>query len=291
MRQIGDRLIPVGVTSGRVHPLGQEESSSDSSENGGSRRRRRQHGHGFEQFFGMSGQDLEELMMMEAMRLSLLEHEEQQRKAAAEKKKLEETEAAAAASNAEAVSPAGPGPSTMAARSNLSTHDSSESSSGTSISPSSSEPSSMTHSIPLNRETSSQCINPTSTDTNAIISTGGSSWHLHRASPPLSSTSSTASAILTNENPPPNTSGPTKGEQPPAHDEPNRQFADLGISTKNDPAASGSSVSLGTPNDNPTYDFLPSSPDSPAGLEPLFHRSMDSRVLRKIGQPSEDLPS
>jgi len=36
---------------------------------------------------GLGGQDLEELMIMEAMRLSLLEHEEQQRREAEEKKK------------------------------------------------------------------------------------------------------------------------------------------------------------------------------------------------------------
>ncbi len=60
MRQVGDRMIPVGVTSGRVHPLGQEDSSTDSNEGGGSRRRRRVQGQGIEQFLGMSGQDLEE---------------------------------------------------------------------------------------------------------------------------------------------------------------------------------------------------------------------------------------
>jgi hypothetical protein len=93
---------------------------------------------------------------------------------------------------------------------------------------------------------------------------------------------------------PPNTSGSTKGEQQLVHVEPNRQLSDNGTSTKNDPAAvraAGSSVSLSAPDDNPTYDFLLSSPDSSAGREPLVHPSMDHRVLRKIGQPSEDLPS
>ncbi|EEB90273.1 hypothetical protein MPER_11538 [Moniliophthora perniciosa FA553] len=90
MRQVGDRLIPVGVTSGRVHALSPEEAAaSDSSEGSGSRRsRRRQQApeHPFGQYLGP---DLEELMVMEAMRLSLLEHEEQQRKEAEEKRKKE----------------------------------------------------------------------------------------------------------------------------------------------------------------------------------------------------------
>jgi hypothetical protein len=62
MRQVGDRLIPVGITSGRVHALSSEEAGGESSENnGGSRRsrRRQQHQPGpFEQYLG---QDLEEV--------------------------------------------------------------------------------------------------------------------------------------------------------------------------------------------------------------------------------------
>ncbi|KAJ3983128.1 hypothetical protein F5890DRAFT_1414394 [Lentinula detonsa] len=92
MRQVGDRLIPVGVTSGRVHALLPEEAASPTSvsgDNGGGSwrsRRRPQGGNGLEQYLG---QDLEEIMMMEAMRLSLLEHEAQQRREAEEKKKAE----------------------------------------------------------------------------------------------------------------------------------------------------------------------------------------------------------
>ncbi|KAJ3975626.1 hypothetical protein EV361DRAFT_472684 [Lentinula raphanica] len=93
MRQVGDRLIPVGVTSGRIHALSPEEAAS--AANGGGdgtggswrSRRRQQGGNGLEQYLG---QDLEEIMMMEAMRLSLLEHEAQQRREAEEKKKAEE---------------------------------------------------------------------------------------------------------------------------------------------------------------------------------------------------------
>src|SRR5258708_856975 len=40
MRQIGDRLIPVGITSGRIHPLPVEAAGTE-GEGGGSRRSRR----------------------------------------------------------------------------------------------------------------------------------------------------------------------------------------------------------------------------------------------------------
>ncbi|RXW13906.1 hypothetical protein EST38_g11949 [Candolleomyces aberdarensis] len=89
MRQVGDRLIPVGI--GRIQTP--EEAAAETA-NGGSRRRRHQHnvnGAG-EQYVGVSGQDLEELMLMEAMRLSLIDHEEHQRKEADERRKKEEAE-------------------------------------------------------------------------------------------------------------------------------------------------------------------------------------------------------
>ncbi|CAK5277767.1 unnamed protein product [Mycena citricolor] len=130
MRQVGDRLIPVGVTSGRVHALSPEEAAAQ-AENPGTevsrRSRRRQPGAGnggMEQFMGMGGQELEELMMMEAMRLSLIEHENQQRKEAEEKKKKEKTESGsteqqptAPSTSISAPALAGPGPSTIEARS------------------------------------------------------------------------------------------------------------------------------------------------------------------------------
>jgi len=63
MRQVGDRLIPVGVTSGRVHPLSPEEAAAVGADPGGrrSRRGRGQQNGGVEQFMGMAGQDLEEV--------------------------------------------------------------------------------------------------------------------------------------------------------------------------------------------------------------------------------------
>ncbi|KIJ69347.1 hypothetical protein HYDPIDRAFT_24190 [Hydnomerulius pinastri MD-312] len=97
MRQVGDRLIPVGVTSGRVHALptgdGAEGAEGESGSISGSRRRRGQRSGGQTDIsqllgqMGLGGQDLEELMVMEAMRLSLLEHEEQQRKEEEKKRK------------------------------------------------------------------------------------------------------------------------------------------------------------------------------------------------------------
>ncbi|OJA21124.1 hypothetical protein AZE42_08294 [Rhizopogon vesiculosus] len=100
MRQVGDRLIPVGVTSGRVHalPTGDGQDGGEVDPNGGRRRRHRNNGQQdigqLLGHMGLGGQDLEELMVMEAMRLSLLEHEEHQRKEEEKRKK----EAAAAAS-------------------------------------------------------------------------------------------------------------------------------------------------------------------------------------------------
>jgi hypothetical protein len=67
MRQVGDRLIPVGVTSGRVHALSPEEAAAAAAEGTDgsiSRRSRRRHQGGnsaFEQYIGLAGPDLEEV--------------------------------------------------------------------------------------------------------------------------------------------------------------------------------------------------------------------------------------
>ncbi|KAG0147324.1 hypothetical protein CROQUDRAFT_106518 [Cronartium quercuum f. sp. fusiforme G11] len=96
-RQEGDRLIPVGITSSRdptgsafLAGLEPEPGSSSSGRRGlsslvasssiSNRRSRTETSYGV---------DLEELMIMEAMRLSLAEEEERKRKAAAEDAKLE----------------------------------------------------------------------------------------------------------------------------------------------------------------------------------------------------------
>ncbi|GMK58795.1 hypothetical protein CspeluHIS016_0602370 [Cutaneotrichosporon spelunceum] len=70
MRQVGDRLIPIGYTSSRA--TGQADfSMSIPPEEGGSRRSRRTR---------EREREMEEMMIMEAMRLSLLDQEEYQRK-------------------------------------------------------------------------------------------------------------------------------------------------------------------------------------------------------------------
>lgn len=82
MRQVGDRLIPVGITSGRVVPVNLTGGEAEAAGGSGRRSRRQRNGAGGsgELPMGMTGHDLEELMMMEAMRLSLLEHEAQQQR-------------------------------------------------------------------------------------------------------------------------------------------------------------------------------------------------------------------
>lgn len=104
MRQVGDRLIPVGVTSGRVHALTEDGGDAEGSRPGNRRRRRNQgQNPALDRLLGqvdIAGQDIEEvsrpnafcgslrsvltevsqLMIMEAMRLSLIEHEQQQQR-------------------------------------------------------------------------------------------------------------------------------------------------------------------------------------------------------------------
>jgi len=68
MRQVGDRLIPVGVTSGRVHalPTGDGQDGGEVDFNGGRRRRHRNNGQqDISQLLGqmgLGGQDLEEVL-------------------------------------------------------------------------------------------------------------------------------------------------------------------------------------------------------------------------------------
>ncbi|KAI5454468.1 SNF1-interacting protein [Naganishia albida] len=108
MHRIGDRLIPVGYTSSRDGTnvavggdTGPIERTIDENalqailagaDRGGSRssRRSRRMGSGDSGSGMPAAADIEELMLMEAMRLSMLEHEEQQKKQAEEKKKEEE---------------------------------------------------------------------------------------------------------------------------------------------------------------------------------------------------------
>ena len=69
MRQVGDRLIPVGVTSGRVHALSPEEGGSEMPDGNGERGSRRARRRQQQQTelntilgsMGLAGQDLEEV--------------------------------------------------------------------------------------------------------------------------------------------------------------------------------------------------------------------------------------
>ena len=71
MRQVGDRLIPVGVTSGRIQPLNVdtqgEQAEGDGESRTGRRSRRRQHQQAPQDLthllgsMGLGGQDLEEV--------------------------------------------------------------------------------------------------------------------------------------------------------------------------------------------------------------------------------------
>lgn len=70
MRQVGDRLIPVGISSGRIHALNPEEvtgaegGEGGNSERGSRRSRRRNQNPDLNQYLGqmgLAGQDLEEV--------------------------------------------------------------------------------------------------------------------------------------------------------------------------------------------------------------------------------------
>ncbi|KAG9010500.1 SNF1-interacting protein [Tulasnella sp. JGI-2019a] len=117
MRQVGDRLIPVGVTSGRIQIL-EEGAEGGNEENTGRRSRRRGQPNGelsqLLQSMGMPmvGQDLEEILLQEAMRLSLLEHEAEQKKREEEEKKKGGTSSGGDSGSGEAgAGPSAPGPS------------------------------------------------------------------------------------------------------------------------------------------------------------------------------------
>ncbi|TXT07115.1 hypothetical protein VHUM_03285 [Vanrija humicola] len=78
MRQVGDRLIPIGYTSARATGQADFSMSIPQEEGGGGSRRSRRNRD--------REREMEEMMIMEAMRLSLLDHEEHQRKSATDNK-------------------------------------------------------------------------------------------------------------------------------------------------------------------------------------------------------------
>ncbi|OCF71951.1 hypothetical protein I204_07214 [Kwoniella mangroviensis CBS 8886] len=119
MRQVGDRLIPIGFTSSRAPGTADFSMSvgQQSSEPGSRRSSRRS---------SNRERELEELMIEEAMRLSLMDHEDHQRKLADERRKSSVSSVSSPLNpaNSSAPSPApiivtsqaGPGPSTSSRR-------------------------------------------------------------------------------------------------------------------------------------------------------------------------------
>jgi hypothetical protein len=227
-------------------------------------------------------------MVMEAMRLSLLDHEEQQRKEAAEKKKSE------AEDPPEIESLAGPGPSTAQARSRTDSQlpGSSSSSPSTSVSATSSQPfvePNPTDSAPVNSEAfNGQASRASCTN----MSTGSTACHPFEPSS-LSGTSSTANAILgiENSNALSIINGLSNGDQTPSKSKPITPPSEDG--TFNGPSRvhisvpnSSSSISLSVPADSPTYDHLPSSPDSPSASESLL--GSNAQMYPKTIRPAEN---
>ncbi|WWC90116.1 uncharacterized protein L201_005049 [Kwoniella dendrophila CBS 6074] len=127
MRQVGDRLIPIGFTSSRAPgtadfsmSVGQQSGNNESGSRRSSRRSSNRE------------RELEEIMIEEAMRLSLMDHEDHQRKLADERRKSSVSSVssplnpanASTQSNASSfggppviiTSQAGPGPSTSSSR-------------------------------------------------------------------------------------------------------------------------------------------------------------------------------
>ncbi|KAJ7940819.1 zf-C3HC4 type zinc finger protein [Mycena leptocephala] len=286
MRQVGDRLIPVGVTSGRVHALSPEEAAQAEvpAEGTGSRRSRRRQQQppngNFEQFMGMGGPELEELMIMEAMRLSLIDHEEQQRKEAEEKKK-KATEASNGTATEESASAGpGPGPSTLEARSNPP---------ATALNLPSPSPSGS--SLSVNRNPS-RSRSPSPNPLQALKDTA-SGWRRRTSSPPPFTT---LSAALKPSSP---SAPPTQSDTPaePSGGDGDNTIPTITVAGSGPPNESTASEEMEIPVRPPSnhqesftsmlstsssvggvdaYDNLPSSPDSFAAHEPLLVSPLES---------------
>jgi hypothetical protein len=319
MRQVGDRLIPVGVTSGRVHALSPEEAAQAEvpAEGTGSRRSRRRQQQppngNFEQFMGMGGPELEEvgfvlsihinmpnaydlqLMIMEAMRLSLIDHEEQQRKEAEEKKKKAIEASNGTATEDSASAGPGPGPSTLEARSNPP---------ATALNLPSPSPSGS--SLSVNRNPS-RSRSPSPNPLQALKDTA-SGWRRRTSSPPpfttLSaalSTVSTASAVINGSGPEPSSPSapPTQSDTPAetSGGDGDNTIPTITVAGSGPPNESTASEEMEIPVRPPSnhqesftsmlstsssvggvdaYDNLPSSPDSFAAHEPLLVSPLES---------------
>ncbi|OSD02888.1 hypothetical protein PYCCODRAFT_1435172 [Trametes coccinea BRFM310] len=305
MRQVGDRLIPVGVTSGRVHPIPAEEGGAEtpegSSDRGSRRSRRRQQNQEINQFLGsmgLGGQDLEELMVMEAMRLSLLEHEAQQRRQQEEEAKRKREEEAAAAADGTGAAPAAASSTDSA----LSSQPTSNASSPSSLQP---QPGtaiadSVTPSPSLPPVSPSPAPSGLLSPTSAASESQQSGHPSGRSTPSLQhevtdTASSNAVPAITSDS-----EGPAATAEPQAvsaltadsHSRP-RTPVSSSVNPDSAPPTEPPSSSEQTPDIPPalprlqrppsfsalaasSYDVLPSSPDSTISSKPLLERAMAS---------------
>ncbi|KAF8061538.1 hypothetical protein FPV67DRAFT_1704101 [Lyophyllum atratum] len=273
MRQVGDRLIPVGVTSGRVHALSPEEAQAEGIDSGGSRRSRRRQqaaqNQNFEQFMGMGGQDLEELMLMEAMRLSMIDHEEHQRKEADEKKKQEA--AAQSEADAHSTSVSGPSTSTAPTENPISIPPSPSASTPVSSSPVSPSQVQSRDSLTVKRNSllSSLSRSRTPPPPNASTSSGrmsessSTSWHRSPSPAPYSTLSAAISAA--------STASAVMGSSDPANLEHSNSSITNNlaeVSQRAEPASHDNTSASAS--QSPPYATLPSSPESLVAYEPLL---------------------
>jgi hypothetical protein len=213
-------------------------------------------------------------MIMEAMRLSLLDHEEQQRKEAAEKRARATAAAEAQLEDShENDSSASPEPS--AAQAHTRTNSQLAGSLLPSSSVSATSESAQVNSKPFNKQVSQ-------------VSSGCAAKH--PSGPSSLSSTSTANVILGNEassDSLPTINGLSNGDQMPSNSKPITPSSENG--TFNDEslamlvANSSSSVSLSV---SPTYDHLPSSPDSPSASESLL--GSNAQTYRKVTHSVEN---
>ncbi|EAU88041.1 zf-C3HC4 type zinc finger [Coprinopsis cinerea okayama7 len=292
MRQVGDRLIPVGI--GRV----QTPEEAAEGGNSGSRRRRHHPANGeLGTIVGMGGQDLEELMLMEAMRLSLIEHEEHQRREAEERKKKEAAERAAAAENGEGEpSDAQGAPSSSQAAPSSSSAAPPPSSS--SNDPSGSLAPSGQHSRSPTPDSNNRTPPPFSTMNAALLTSGTATAFLNASSDPSSGSTTPSVPIpavtLTGDAVP--TTGPSPeapsassvssssvltGDLPRPASLSSSTTPSSGSSLGPDPSLAGHAV----------YGTLPSSPESIGQSPPLEASSKSSNDRGNASLPSDSSPT
>ncbi|KAL0579972.1 SNF1-interacting protein [Marasmius crinis-equi] len=278
-QQLQDVLTGASLcVSGRVHALSPEEAGGESSDGNGSgsrrsRRRQQNPGNPFEQYLG---QDLEELMVMEAMRLSLLEHEEQQRKEAEDKKKKKGKAGKSESGGSDSGPSNAAGASSSAAAVSTSTNtNSSDTPSSTPSSTSSAGPSQ--NSLQVGQPSGSRSPSPAA-GAQESASNGLNQSNNTSSTPPFStlaaamSTTSTASAFLANNrNESPSGAGPSTAV---VHDGNADSLEDT--SPPRPDISSESVASTLAPQTPGSYEQLPSNPSSPemSFQEPLIPKKV-----------------